>query len=68
MHRELQYLHRNQIDTNKWDRCITNAGNGLIYARSFFLDNMASAFYTILSGYVAGIKEYSSRKGHGGLT
>lgn len=50
MHRELQYLHRNQIDTNKWDRCITNAGNGLIYARSFFLDNMASNWDALVSG------------------
>ncbi len=37
----IQYLTRAQIDTGKWDRCIADAPNGLIYGYSFYLDQMA---------------------------
>lgn len=38
---KLRYLHRNEIDTERWDHCIQSSPNGLIYARSFYLDQMA---------------------------
>lgn len=37
----IQYLTRSQIDTSKWDQCISRAANGRIYACSFYLDCMA---------------------------
>ncbi|MGF2412927.1 MAG: GNAT family N-acetyltransferase [Ferruginibacter sp.] len=37
----IQYLSHEQIDKVKWDHCINNASNGLIYAYSFYLDLMA---------------------------
>ena len=37
----IQYFTHQQIDKSKWDHCIENAGNGLIYAWSYYLDNMA---------------------------
>ena len=37
----ITYMTREEIDIDKWDNCIINAGNGLIYARSFYLDAMA---------------------------
>lgn len=37
----IQYISRQNIDTTKWDACIDNASNGLIYAYSFYLDHMA---------------------------
>ena len=37
----IQYLAYHQIDKQKWDACIQNAGNGLIYADSIYLDIMA---------------------------
>jgi hypothetical protein len=37
----IRYLTNQQIDKAKWDKCIDNAGNGLIYAYSFYLDTMA---------------------------
>src|SRR5258706_6599463 len=37
----IQYILRDNIDTSKWDNCIDTADNGLIYAYSFYLDNMA---------------------------
>src|SRR5439155_19223856 len=38
---EIRYLTRNQLDTTKWDSAIDKAGNGLIYAYSFYLDKMS---------------------------
>jgi hypothetical protein len=37
----IQFIPHHQIDKSKWDRCISNAGNGLIYAYSFYLEIMA---------------------------
>ncbi len=36
----IAYITNKNIEKTKWDRCIINAGNGLIYAHSFFLDAM----------------------------
>lgn len=38
---DIRYLTREQIDTDRWDSCIRRAVNGLIYARSYYLDAMA---------------------------
>jgi hypothetical protein len=38
---QIQYLVNNEIDKVKWDACISNASNGVIYGYSFFLDHMA---------------------------
>ena len=37
----IQYLTRPQIDTAKWDQCISRAVNGRIYAYSYYLDCMS---------------------------
>lgn len=37
----IRYVRHDEIDTVKWDRCIETAGNGLIYAYSFYLDAMS---------------------------
>lgn len=37
----IQYLLHDEIDKTKWDRCIGEADNGLIYGYSFYLDHMA---------------------------
>ncbi|HEY5369842.1 MAG TPA: hypothetical protein VIJ75_12715 [Hanamia sp.] len=34
------YIKHENIDKIKWDLCVKNAANGLIYAHSFFLDAM----------------------------
>ena len=36
----IKYIPYGQLDKMKWDSCITNADNGLIYAYSFYLDQM----------------------------
>lgn len=34
----IQYLKHTEIDTEKWDHCISNSMNGIIYAYSWYLD------------------------------
>ena len=48
------YLSRKQIDAKKWDDCINNASNGLIYGYSFYLDHMAGQWDSlVLNDYEA---------------
>ena len=37
----ITYLQRHQIDSAKWNACITSANNGLVYAFTDYLDAMA---------------------------
>src|ERR1700712_4741862 len=37
----IKYLTHQQIDKKKWDACMDNASNTLIYGYSFYLDAMA---------------------------
>jgi len=47
---DIRYLERNEIYTVRWDECIRKAPNGLIYARSFYLDAMAENWSALVSG------------------
>src|SRR5436305_8276918 len=47
---DIRYLEREQIDIDKWDRCIADAPNGLIYARSFYLNAMAENWTALVAG------------------
>ena len=50
----IQHLQNENIDKEKWDQCIRNAGNGLIYAFSNYLDQMAPGWNgLILNDYEA---------------
>jgi hypothetical protein len=50
----IRYITREEIDTPKWDHCINNAGNGLIYGYSFYLDHMAKQWDAlVLNDYEA---------------
>jgi hypothetical protein len=50
----LQYYQRSQIDTVKWDQCIDQAPNGLVYAYSYYLDHMTTAWDAlVLNDYEA---------------
>lgn len=61
----LQYLQRHQIDTAKWDHCIDNAPNGLLYARSFYLDCMASNWDALVLGDYEAVMPLTWRKKYG---
>lgn len=38
----VRYMQRDAIAAEAWDRCIREAGNGLIYGYSFYLDGLAT--------------------------
>lgn len=38
---QLQLLPSHKIDTQKWDECVKNSSNSLMYASSVYLNNMA---------------------------
>jgi hypothetical protein len=44
----IQYLIHKDIDKKKWDNCINNSSNSLIYARSFYLDSIAENWDAII--------------------
>jgi hypothetical protein len=47
---DIRFLHRHEIDLEKWDYCILHAPNGLVYARSFYLDTMADKWSALIQG------------------
>ncbi len=47
---EISYLTYRQIDKTKWDACISQAHNGLIYACSNYLDAMAKNWDALVLG------------------
>jgi hypothetical protein len=44
----LQYLKNEEINFDKWDCCIDNADNGLLYGYSFYLNEMCTAWDAIV--------------------
>jgi hypothetical protein len=41
-HNQIRYIEQQNIDRKKWDDCIGQAENGLIYGYSIYLDSMAA--------------------------
>ncbi|HYE54025.1 MAG TPA: GNAT family N-acetyltransferase [Chitinophagaceae bacterium] len=46
----MRYLQHHDIDVAKWDACIHNASNGLIYGYSFYLDHMSRHWDALVLG------------------
>lgn len=50
----ITYLPYKEIDKKKWDNCIEQAVNGLIYGKSFYLDTMSDNWHAlVLNDYEA---------------
>jgi hypothetical protein len=51
----IHYLKRQEIDTARWDQCIHEAPNGLIYGFHYYLDHMAAGQWDalVLDDYAA---------------
>lgn len=47
---QIKYLQHNEIDKVRWDACIDNAPNGLIYPYSIYLDYMAKHWDALVWG------------------
>lgn len=46
----IRYIPQKEIDVDKWNACIDAASNGLIYARSWWLDKMAGDWNALVLG------------------
>jgi hypothetical protein len=57
---EINYLTYQQIDKTKWDACIDQAENGLIYAYSFYLDAMARNWDAVVLSAGSGGNDYEA--------
>ena len=44
----IRYLRHHEIDLSKWDRCIRQASNGMIYALSDYLEAMAPGWEALI--------------------
>lgn len=49
----IRYLKNNEIDVKKWDACVEQSPNGLLYASSFFLNNLCMWDALVLNDYEA---------------
>jgi len=45
---EISYLESIEIDKTRWDQCISDAANGLIYSYSFYLDHLAGEWDALI--------------------
>ena len=48
--KQVKYNTRRELDEEKWNRCISGAANGLVYAYSFYLDAMADHWDALVLG------------------
>lgn len=46
----IQYLQQHQVDKRSWDACIEGAPNGIVYAYSWYLDAMSTAWDALVLG------------------
>ena len=44
----IDIIPSHQINKTKWDNCVANSSNGLIYAYSYYLDAMANEWYGLV--------------------
>ncbi len=47
---KLQYIPYEEVDTDKWDLCMNNAPNALVYAQSWYLDKVAGTWDALVLG------------------
>ena len=62
---QIKYLQHKEIDKAKWDACITNAPNGLIYGYSFYLDCMAKNWDALVLGDYEAVMPLTWNKKYG---
>ncbi len=46
----IRFLQRHEIDDSKWNQLIEDSPNGLIYAKTFYLDHMAKHWDALILG------------------
>lgn len=62
---QIQYVPYQHIDKAKWDACIANSANGLIYAQSVYLDAMATRWDALVANDYEWVMPLVWRKKYG---
>lgn len=47
---EIKYISHQEIDIEKWDRCIADSINGIVYAKSWYLDRICEKWDALVFG------------------
>lgn len=58
----IKILSASQIDKSKWDACVSNSNNALIYSYSWYLDAMAEGWLGVIAGDYEGIWAFPLKK------
>jgi hypothetical protein len=58
----IKFIHQNNIDRSKWDQCVDEAFNGLVYAKSWYLDIVADQWDALVENDYEKIFPLVSRK------
>lgn len=61
----ISYIPQQHIDKARWDRCIDHAFNGLIYARSYYLDITAPGWNALVLNDYEAVMPLPTRKKFG---
>ncbi|KAK6020229.1 hypothetical protein OSTOST_14121, partial [Ostertagia ostertagi] len=62
---DIRFVQHDSIDLQKWDRCINEASNGLVYVSSFYLDHMAAHWDALVMGDYAVVMPLTWNKKYG---
>ena len=62
---QIKYISQKEIDKTKWDNCINNAPNGIIYAFSYYLDAMAKHWDALVLGDYEAVMPLTWNKKYG---
>jgi hypothetical protein len=65
MQNQIKYLKNKEIDKQRWDECIENSPNGLIYAYSWYLDAVAPGWEALILNNYEEVMPLPVRKKYG---
>src|SRR5687768_4485887 len=61
----IHYVQRKEIDADKWNACIDRASNGLIYARTTYLDHVCEHWDALVADDYAAVMPLTWKKKYG---
>ncbi|MEI8201992.1 MAG: hypothetical protein WCH34_03210 [Bacteroidota bacterium] len=58
----IKYVRQEAIDRQKWDACISNSANGLIYAYSWYLDSICEEWHALVENDYEAVMPLPTRR------
>ncbi|WP_163716309.1 hypothetical protein [Mangrovibacterium lignilyticum] len=62
---KIKYLKYDEVDTDKWDLCLANSPNALVYAQSWYLDKLCPVWDALIIGDYQYIMPLTFRRKYG---